>query len=448
MRRSDIHDNKVNFTKGNIPKSLIRFSIPLMAGNLLQQLYNIADTLIVGRFIGKEALAAVGSAYTIMIFLTSIVLGLCMGSSAFLSIQYGKGDRETFAKANGMAFAGIGLFCAALNLLVYAGLKGILWFMQIPAEVAPLLASYLRIIFSGIIATFLYNYFANSMRAIGNSVIPLVFLGVSALLNVALDIVFVAAFHWGVEGAAFATVLSQYVSGLGILLYAWRKEKILRIRRKDLKFERRIFRQLTSLAVLTSLQQSIMNFGILLVQGRVNYFGTSVMAAFAAAVKVDTFAYSPVQDFGNAFSTFVAQNHGFGDEKRIKEGGKAAVLMVLFFSMAVSLAVAVFAAPLMGIFTKEKEIIEIGVGYLRIEGSFYALIGFLFLLYGYFRAIEKPAVSIILTVVSLGTRVALSYTLSSVPQIGYPGIWASIPIGWLLADLAGYALVRREEKQK
>lgn len=442
---TEVRDNKVDFTSGNIPGNLIRFSIPLMAGNLLQQLYNIADTLIVGRFIGKEALAAVGSAYTIMIFLTSIVLGLCMGSSAFLSIQYGKGDRETFGKANGMAFAGIGLFCALLNLLVYAGLKGILWFMQIPDEVAPLLASYLRVIFAGIIATFLYNYFANSMRAIGNSVIPLVFLGMSALLNVVLDIVFVAAFHWGVEGAAFATVLSQYVSGLGILLYAWKKEKILRIRRKDLKFESRIFRQLTGLAVLTSLQQSIMNFGILLVQGRVNSFGTSVMAAFAAAVKVDTFAYSPVQDFGNAFSTFVAQNHGAGDEKRIRDGGRTAVFMVLLFGAAVSLIVAGFAAPLMGIFTKEKEIIEIGVGYLRIEGSFYVLIGFLFLLYGYFRAVEKPAVSIFLTIVSLGTRVALSYTLSAVPQIGYPGIWASIPIGWLLADLAGYALVRRQK---
>lgn len=440
-----VRDNKVDFTTGNIPKNLIRFSIPLMAGNLLQQLYNIADTLIVGRLIGKEALAAVGSAYTIMIFLTSIVLGLCMGSSAFLSIQYGKGDRETFAKANGMAFAGIGLFCVMMNLLVYAGLKGILWFMQIPPEVSPLLAAYLKVIFSGIIATFLYNYFASSMRAIGNSVIPLVFLGVSALLNVALDIVFVAVFHWGVEGAAFATVLSQYVSGLGILLYAWRKEKILRIKRKDMRFEGRIFRQLASLAVLTSIQQSIMNFGILLVQGRVNYFGTSVMAAFAAAVKVDTFAYSPVQDFGNAFSTFVAQNHGSGDEKRIREGGKTAVFMVLVFGMAVSLIVAGFAAPLMGIFTKEKEIIEIGVGYLRIEGSFYVLIGFLFLLYGYFRAIEKPAVSIVLTVVSLGTRVVLSYTLSAVPQIGYPGIWASIPIGWLLADVVGYVLVRRTQ---
>ncbi len=441
-----VRDNKVDFTTGTIPGNLIRFSIPLMAGNLLQQLYNIADTLIVGRFIGKEALAAVGSAYTIMIFLTSIVLGLCMGSSAFLSIQYGKGDRETFGKANGMAFAGIGLFCLLMNLLVYAGLKGILWFMQIPAEVSPLLASYLRVIFSGIIATFLYNYFANSMRAIGNSVIPLLFLGVSALLNVGLDIVFVAGFHWGVEGAAAATVLSQYVSGFGILIYAWKKEKILRIRKQDMKFEGQIFRQVANLAVLTSLQQSIMNFGILLVQGRVNHFGTSVMAAFAAAVKVDTFAYSPVQDFGNAFSTFVAQNHGSGNEKRIREGGKTAFFMVLVFGMAVSLAVAGFAAPLMGIFTKEQEIIEIGVGYLRIEGSFYVLIGFLFLLYGYFRAIEKPLVSIVLTIASLGTRVVLSYSLSAVSQIGYLGIWASIPIGWLLADLAGYALMKEEKR--
>lgn len=188
----------VDFTEGSIVSGLIRFSIPLMLGNLLQQFYNIADTLIVGRFIGKEALAAVGSAYTIMIFLTSIILGLCMGSSAFLSIQHGRRDESSFLCGNFMSFVLIGGFSMILNTVVYVGMDKILILLQIPAEVYELMRSYVIIVFGGIMATFLYNYFANSLRAVGNSMVPLLFLGLSALLNVVLDILFVAVLPFGI----------------------------------------------------------------------------------------------------------------------------------------------------------------------------------------------------------------------------------------------------------
>ena len=437
----------IDFTKGNIVAGLVRFSIPLMLGNLLQQFYNIADTLIVGRFIGKEALAAVGSAYTIMVFLTSVILGLCMGSSAFLSIQHGRNDRETFACGNFMSFAFIGGFSVVLNVAVYLGMDAILMLLQIPSEVYALMRSYVAVIYSGIIATFLYNYFANSLRAVGNSLVPLLFLGVSAVLNVILDILFVAVFHFGIQGAAAATVLSQYVSGIGIWIYAWKKVANLRFARGQMYFRRNILKNILSLSLLTSLQQSIMNFGILMVQGLVNSFGTAVMAAFAAAVKIDTFAYSPVQDFGNAFSTFVAQNHGAGEEQRIRSGGKKAVLAVFVFSLTVSLVVVSFAGQLMKIFIDDPEIIKIGVSYLRLEGAFYCLIGFLFLFYGYFRAVERPFISVMLTIASLGTRVLLSYVLSGIPAIGYLGIWVSIPIGWALADLAGMYFLGLQNKR-
>ena len=182
-----------------------------------------------------------------------------------------------------------------------------------------------------------------------------------------------------------------------------------------------------------------MNFGILMVQGRVNSFGTAVMAAFAAAVKIDSFAYMPVQDFGNAFSTFIAQNYGAKQEKRISQGIKSAVTTAFVFCMVISAAVCAFAEPLMGIFVKasEREIIAIGMGYLRIEGAFYFGIGLLFLLYGYYRAVKMPGMSVILTILSLGTRVVLAYTLSAVPAIGVTGIWVSVPIGWALADIVG-----------
>lgn len=435
--------HEVDLTKGNIVTGLIRFSIPLMIGNLLQQFYNIADTLIVGRFIGKEALAAVGSAYTIMVFLTSVILGLCMGSSAFLSIQHGRQDQETFSKGNFMAFLLIGGFSAVLNVVVYLGLDGILVLLQIPADVYAPMRSYVTIIFSGIMATFFYNYFANSLRAVGNSLVPLLYLGGSALLNVGLDILFVAVFHFGIRGAAVATVLSQYVSGIGIWIYAWRKTPALRFVKKQMHFQKDVLKSILSLSILTSLQQSIMNFGILMVQGLVNSFGTAVMAAFAAAVKIDSFAYSPVQDFGNAFSTFVAQNHGAGEKERIKTGGKKAVLAVFVFCAVISLFVVLFAGTLMAIFTDDGEIIKIGISYLRIEGIFYCLIGFLFLFYGYFRAVERPVISVVLTIASLGTRVLLAYVFSAIPTIGYTGIWMSIPIGWALADLAGLCFLRK-----
>ncbi|HCA34797.1 MAG TPA: MATE family efflux transporter [Lachnospiraceae bacterium] len=427
----------LDLTQGSIVKGLLAFSLPLMAGNLLQQCYNIADTLIVGRFLGDTALAAVGSAYTLMILLTSIVLGLSMGAGAFLSIMFGAKDRRAFDQGFFMSLTSIGLFTLIMNLAVVLGIDGLLHFMQVNEEVYRPMRRYTLIVFAGIMATFLYNYFASVLRAIGNSLLPLILLAVSSLLNIVLDLLFVAVYQWGIEGAAWATVISQYVSGLGLTVYSYRKLPYLRLSRKDMVFEKTALRRIARLALLTSLQQSIMNFGILLVQGRVNSFGTQVMAAFAASVKIDTLAYSPVQDFGNAYSTFVAQNHGAQKDDRIRLGTRKSALAVLVFCLIISTIVFLFGRIFLSCFTKDPAVITIGVRYLRIEGSFYALIGFLFMFYGYFRALERPGISIVLTVISLGTRVLLAYALSAVPSIGVTGIWISIPIGWALADLAG-----------
>lgn len=433
----------VDLTQGNIVSGLVRFSVPLMAGNVLQQCYNLADTIIVGRFVGKTALAAVGSAYTLMILLNSIVLGLSMGAGAYLSIQFGARDRRGFARGHFMSFTAIGIFTVVMNVAAALGVDGLLHFMQVGSEVYGPMRQYTRIIFCGILATFFYNYFASVLRAVGNSLIPLVFLALSSVLNIVLDLVFVIGFGWGIRGAAWATVLSQYVSGLGVLVYTQVRLPQLRFRREAMRFDGPAFRRIASLAVLTSAQQSIMNFGILLVQGRVNSFGTDVMAAFAAAVKIDTLAYSPVQDFGNAFSTFVAQNNGARSPERIREGTRKSALAVLVFCLVISAAVFFFGGLFLRAFAKEPSIIAIGVLYLRIEGAFYCLIGFLFMFYGYFRALERPAVSTILTVISLGTRVVLAYGLSALPALGVKGIWMSIPIGWGLADLAGLAFYFR-----
>lgn len=429
----------LDLTEGPITSKLLKFAFPLMIGNLLQQLYNIADTLIVGRFLGPNALAAVGSAYTLMVFLTSILLGLCMGSSAFFSIQYGKKDMERLKNGFFLSFLLIGSVTLILNILVFTGIDPIIALLKIPAEITGMMKEYLLCIFVGISATFLYNYFANLLRSVGNSVTPLIFLAVSALLNIALDLLFVITFGWGVWGAAAATVFSQYISGIGIMLYYWFGFHEFRVQRRHLRWDASILKEITGLSFLTCVQQSVMNLGILMVQGLVNSFGTIVMAAFAAGVKIDSFAYMPVQDFGNAFSTFIAQNYGAGKKDRIQKGIRSAILCSVSFSLMISLFVFLFARQLMGIFIKasETEILSVGVQYLRIEGSFYFGIGILFLLYGFYRAVSHPGMSVVLTVISLGTRVLLAYLISPVPAIGVTGIWAAVPIGWILADTTG-----------
>lgn len=435
-------------TQGPVTKTMLRFAVPMILGNLLQQCYNIADTLIVGRFLGADALAAVGSAFSLMTFLTSILLGLAMGSGTVFSIRFGQKDALGLKEGVLASFTLLGAVTVILNIVIFMGIDWIIWALRTPSSLMELMREYLIVIFSGMIGIFLYNFFASLLRSLGNSVVPLVFLAVSACLNIVLDLWFVAGLERGVAGAAEATVISQYVSGIGIAVYTKIKFPKLLKRENGVQLRLCRVREITGFSALTCLQQSIMNLGILAVQGLVNSFGTTVMAAFAAAVKIDAFAYLPVQDFGNAFSIFVAQNFGAKQAGRIKEGIRAAVLVSLTFSLFVSLCVVVFAQPLMKLFidAAETAVIAEGVRYLHIEGAFYCLIGGLFLLYGLYRALGRPGMSVVLTVVSLGVRVALSYALAAIPAFGVVGIWWSVPIGWFLADAlgVGYYLVKHK----
>ncbi len=428
-----------DLTKGPILKTLLLFALPMMLGNLLQQIYNITDTIIVGRVLGAGALAAVGSTYTLMTFLTSVMIGLCMGCGALFSIHYGAGRQNRMRECMWVSFWMILFVTIIMYLIVFAGTDGILKLLQTPSEIYTLMRIYSRIIFIGIGFTFLYNYFAFVLRAVGNSVLPLIFLAVSSILNIILDLWFVLGLQMGVGGAAAATLLAQAVAGIGITIVAlWKNPQLFPAR------EQRIFRKTTCsevgrYAFFTCLQQSVMNFGILMIQGLVNSFGTTIMAAFAAAVKIDTLAYMPVQEFGNAFSLFISQNHGAKRPDRVRVGILTAVRVSVLFCIIISSVVWIFAHPLMQIFVDagEHAIIAEGVRYLHIEGAFYWGIGCLFLLYGLYRAIERPAMSLVLTIVSLGTRVALAYLFAPHTPLGVSAIWWAIPIGWVLADLTG-----------
>ena len=449
MRMMECSKMYYDLTKGRIGKCLILFALPMIAGNLLQQFYNIADTLIVGRVLGKNALAAVGSAYTLMTFLTSVFLGLSMGSGALFSIYKGKGSDRELRLSVVHAFGLIMGVTMLLNVLVYLFTDPILWFLRVPEEVYDGMKTYLLVIFAGLVATSLYNFFSCLLRALGNSTVPLVFLAVSAVLNIGLDLLFVAVLPWGIAGAAFATVIAQYVSGIGITIYVLHSCKDLLPGKEELCFDRGILGEIVNLSSLTCLQQSVMNFGILMIQGLVNSFGTAVMAAFAAAVKIDSFAYMPAQEFANAFSIFISQNRGAGKEKRVQKGVRSAVTVSAAFCICASVLIYFGARYLMLAFIdgSEHEIIRVGIQYLHIEGAFYCGIGILFLWYGYYRAVGRPEMSVVLTVISLGTRVLLSYTLAPIKSIGVIAIWWSIPIGWFLADVTGYVYLQYMNKK-
>lgn len=439
---------EINLTEGSIFHKLIRFSLPMIAGNLLQQVYNLVDTLIVGKYIGADALASVGSAYTLMIFITSIIIGLCMGSGAFFSVDYGAGDESRLRVDVHLSFCFILAVSGMIYLIIYPGMERILNLLQTPWELMNLTREYVSVVFVGIIFVFLYNFFSYLLRAMGNSMVPLVFLAVSAVMNIVLDIWFVVWLSMGVSGAAWATVIAQAVAGIGIAVYAVGRLPILHGGKARGAWNRYRLREIIANDVATCIQQSVMNFGILMIQGLVNSFGASVMASFAVAVKIDTIAYMPTQEFGNAYSLFVSQNHGAKKPERIRKGTHLSFLASAVFCMIISAIIFIFAEGLMGLFmdASETAIIAEGARYLRIEGAMYVGIGMLFLWYGYFRGIRKPQISLVLTVISLGTRVALSYALAPHTSLGVVAIWCSIPIGWLLADAAGLLFYRKIAK--
>ena len=435
----------IDLTTGSVTPTMLRFAVPMILGNLFQQVYNLADTLIVGHFLGVGALAAVGASYTLMVFLNSIQLGLCMGSGAAFSIYYGAQDFTRLHRSRFVAFVLIGLLTLVLNIAVFLWLDPLMGLMHVPADIYTLMREYLWAVCWGIGFTFLYNYYASLLRAVGDSLTPLLFLAISVVLNIGLDLLFILPLDWGVAGAAWATVIAQAVSAFSLMIYTYGRVPELRIRRSDMHFSRDIAGEIASFSLLTCVQQSVMNLGILMVQGLVNSFGTVVMAAFTVAVKIDTLAYMPAQDFGNAFSTFIAQNFGAKRFDRIRHGIRSGAWTTFLFCAVVSVAVFMFAEQLMMCFVDagETELIRTGAGYLRIEGAFYVGIGCLFLLYGYYRAIKRPGMSVVLTVISLGTRVVLAYLLAAVPSIGVVGIWWAIPIGWFLADAVGILCLNR-----
>ncbi len=419
-----------NMTTGNIPKLLIGFTIPTILGNLFQLTYNTADSIIVGRFAGEDGLAAIGCAGPIMNIITFLIVGLCLGASVLMSEYYGAGREETLRREFSTALIiGFG-FTVALSLLLAIFAAPILRLIRTPENILEQSTSYLHIICIGFIATFLYNVYASSLRSIGDSKTPIIFLSISAVLNVGLDLLFVAVFQMGVEGAAWATVISQIISVSCCIVYVYKKIPALQLKRKQFIVDMALFKITVGYSWASAMQQTCLYIGKVLIQAAVNPLGVDSIATFNAVNRVDDFALTPEQSIAHSMTVFLAQNRGAEEKERVRKGFFWGILIEFIYGLFICLIVFLFASNIMSIFMDDNSNIRtLGVLYLQPMAFFYILPAITNGIQGYFRGMGKMKITLAATFVQIVVRVIFSYLLA--PIYGIQGIAFSCFFGWI-----------------
>lgn len=440
---------KQDMTEGKIISPLISFTIPLVLGNLFQLTYNAVDSVIVGKYVGEEALAAVGTSNPIMNIAILLISGMCMGASVLMSSQYGGKDYEKLSRQiSTTMLAGCG-FSVVFSLLMVILAKPILGLIQVPQEVIPLAASYLRIIYLGLVFTFLYNFLANTMRALGDSKTPLYFLMISALLNVVGDIFFVAVLQWGVEGSALSTILSEALCCLFCGLYIKKRIPLLCLGKKWLVFDKELLGRTVSYGSTSAMQQVCLQLGKIMIQAMVNTQGVSVIAAFTAVNRVDDFAYTPQQNIGHAMTTFIAQNKGAGKKDRIRRGFQGGLMIELAYSVCLLLVILLTAPAIMKLFVEDGDakVVELGVSYLRVIAFMYLLPAMTNGIQGFFRGIGDMKITLYSTFMNMLGRVAAVFVMLMVLKLQFSALaWANM-IGWIVMLIFEVPLLMRSLKK-
>ncbi len=423
-----------DLTTGKESRLIFRFALPMLAGAVIQQLYNVADSIIVGKFIGDgeeatRALSAVGASFPVFYALISLIIGLASGAAIVISQYFGAKDTESVKKGVDTMFIILFSSSAFISIIGIIFVDDIFALMQLPDDILQQASLYLSILLGGLIAAFGYNGIASILRSVGDSVTPLYFLIISTIINISLDLLFVINFKWGVAGVAVATVIAQSISFIIGLIYVNRKHKILRVNLIKLKFDKEIFRKSVKVGLPTGLQQVFVSLGLFAVFGMVNQFGTNVIAAYSVAGRIDAFAIIPAINFSQALAAFTGQNIGAGKFKRIKNGLKATLFMSGAFSLVISALVVIFGNHLMQLFSNDADVIRIGSDYLLTVGSFYILFTVMFAFTGVFRGAGDTFITMLITLLALWLiRVPLSYYLIDI--FAERGIWLSIPIAW------------------
>ncbi len=426
-----------DLTQGNEGKRIIFFAIPMLIGNFFQIFNTLVDSVIVGNYIGKGALAAIGTSFPVIFALLSLVIGISGGISIVISQYFGAKDMQNVKKAIDTAF--VFLFGSSFVLSVVGIILAptIFSFLQLDAEVLPEAVLYIRIYLIGIVFTAGFNGSIAILRGLGDSKTPLYFLVITSVLNIVLELVLIVGFKMGIEGAAIATIGSQIIGFFISVIYLNRTHEILKVSLIPTKFDWRIFNQSLRIGLPSGMQQVFVALGMVALLRIVNQFGTDAMAAYTVAGRIDSFASLPAMNFSIALSAFVGQNIGAGKIQRVRNGLRATVIMVAVISIIVSIFVAIFAHSLMEVFTKDTNVIEIGARYLKIVCTFYLFFSLMFAYAGVLRGAGDTIVPMFITLFSLWLiRIPLAWYLSSF--MGIEGIWWSIPIAWLLGFIASY----------
>ena len=421
-----------DMTRGDPVRLLLNFSAPLFLSNLLQQFYNVADTLIVGQFLGATALAAVGSSYTLMTFLTSILLGMCMGSGAVFSIRFGEGDRARLKNSLSLSFLMIAAFTVVMNLAVFLLIDPMMGLLQVPEEILPIAVNYLRIVFGGLLFTFFYNFLAATMRALGDSKSALYFLMVSSVLNIGGDLFFVEVLNWGSEGCALSTVLSEAVCCVLCLIYIRFKIPVLQLGRRWLIFDSSLLKKTVSYGWTSAMQQATVQLGKIAVQAIVNTMGVNAMAAFAASSRIDDFAYTPQQNIGHATTTLMAQNRGAGKKDRVRAGFFCGLKIEAIYAVCIAVLCFFGAEPIIRLFVDDPGVVELGVRFLRLVSLFYLMPAATNGIQGFFRGIGDLKVTLVSSTFNMVFRVAAAAVFVLVWKMEIEALPYSYAVGWVV----------------
>lgn len=427
-----------DLTKGKIMPLLVGFTIPLVLGNLFQLTYNAVDSIIVGQFVGKEALAAVGICNPVMTLMILFLNGLCMGASILMGTQFGAKDYNKLQRQISTTMLSGTVFSAMLSLFCIIFSRPILKLLQVDPAIMDLTVSYMRIIFLGLIFTFLYNFFSSTLRALGDSQTPLYFLIASSLLNIFGDLFFVIVLKMGSNGCAISTVISEMMCCVFCIIYIQKRVEILRLGRKWLVFDNSLLKKTISYGWVSAMQQATVQLGKIGIQAIVNTMGVSVAAAFAVVNRIDDFAYTPEQNIGHAMTALMAQNKGANEKKRMKEGFKCGMVLEFIYGIILFAVCFILARPLMLLFVKDEEVILHGVKYLRLISFMYILPAATNGIQGYFRGIGDLKITLLSSFINMGVRVIAAIPLVLVMGMGIEALPLSYLAGWigmLIAEL-------------
>ncbi len=438
-----------DMTKGKILPQLIGFTVPLVLGNLFQLTYNAADSMIVGKYLGGNALAAVGTAGPIMNLAILFVSGMCMGAGILMSTQYGAKEQDTLERQVSTTMLGGLAFSVCITLLMFFGAKPVLRLVQVPAEILDSASGYLRIIFTGFMFTFAYNFFSSTLRALGDSKASLYFLMISSVFNIVGDLVFVAVLNWGVNGSAIATVLSQIICCLCCVLYINKKVPLLRLGKKWLVFDKTLMYRTFTFGITSALQLMSVQLGKVFVQSMVNMQGIAFMAAFTATNRIDDFALTPQQNIAHAATTFMAQNKGARQPERMKQGFLSGILIQVVYTAAVAAFVFVSARPIMELFIDREstEVIGLGVTYMRLIAPMYLLSGSGNILQGFFRGVGDLKITLISSLLNISVRVIAVFLMVSVSGGGFGSLAWACGFGWMSMTLLEIPLLVKKFKE-